>query len=206
LSFTGATKAKEKEHMKTIALCHRLRVWEEREQEEEAKTMTIRNYHCLLFSTRAREATKTTTLCCYFVFEKSKNKEEAKTPIICVIVIVFYFSRMTNDKKKDMKTTIVHYHLLFERSQNKRQRWWWSLWSLSSFGFQRSNNKEEKKGHKKKGSTCRSFSKFILKKTMKTMKKQDMSVVLTSKSCSQAPQIERCKAQHSTTRTLHITP
>ncbi len=44
---------------------------------------------------------------------------------------------------------------------------------------------------KNKGPTCKSSSKFIFKKTMKTMKKQDMNVVFTSDCCSQAPQLER---------------
>jgi hypothetical protein len=46
-----------------------------------------------------------------------------------------------------------------------------------------------------------SSSKFILKKTMK---KQDMSDVITSKCCFQAPQVST--PQHSTTWALHNTP
>jgi hypothetical protein len=47
--------------------------------------------------------------------------------------------------------------------------------------------RREKRTQKKKRPTCRSSSKFILEKTMKTMEKQDMSVVLSFECCFQAP-------------------
>jgi hypothetical protein len=54
--------------------------------------------------------------------------------------------------------------------------------------------------------TCNLASPYLgrePKARVVTMKKQDMSVVLTSKSYFQSPQLECCKAQHSTTWALH---
>jgi hypothetical protein len=64
-----------------------------------------------------------------------------------------------------------------------------------SFVFQRNNDEEKKKDTKKnKVPTCMSSSKFIFKKTMK---KQDMSVVITFKCCFQAPELEHSTTLHS---------
>lgn len=56
--FTGVIKVKKKEDTKMIALCHCLHVWEDQEQEEEAKTSTIFDQRHFLFFIGTTKATR----------------------------------------------------------------------------------------------------------------------------------------------------